>query len=205
MSNNEIEQYTAVPADAKLPTKYGDFRIRSYIDPRDGSEHAAIYLGNMDSQQPPLVRVHSECLTGDALGSLRCDCGPQLQSALKTIQEEGRGIVLYLRQEGRGIGLFAKMQAYNLQDRGLDTLDANLALNLPADGRVYKHAASMLNDIGYDTIRLMTNNPDKVAQLEQHNITVLQRVEHKAGICSENKVYLQTKALRMGHILSIPE
>ena len=205
MSNNEIEQYTAVPADAKLPTKYGDFRIRSYIDPRDGSEHAAIYLGNMDSQQPPLVRVHSECLTGDALGSLRCDCGPQLQSALKTIQEEGRGIVLYLRQEGRGIGLFAKMQAYNLQDRGLDTLDANLALNLPADGRDYKIAVSMLNDIGYDTIRLMTNNPDKVAQLEQHNITVLQRVEHKAGICSENKVYLQTKALRMGHILSIPE
>ena len=205
MSNNKIEQYTAVPADAKLPTKYGDFRIRSYIDPRDGSEHAAIYLGNMDSQQPPLVRVHSECLTGDALGSLRCDCGPQLQSALKTIQEEGRGIVLYLRQEGRGIGLFAKMQAYNLQDRGLDTLDANLALNLPADGRDYKIAASMLNDIGYDTIRLMTNNPDKVAQLEQHNITVLQRVEHKAGICSENKVYLQTKALRMGHILSISE
>ena len=205
MSNNEIEQYTVVPADAKLPTKYGDFRIRSYIDPRDGAEHAAIYYGDMDTQLPPLVRVHSECLTGDALGSLRCDCGPQLQRALKTIQEEGRGIVLYLRQEGRGIGLFAKMQAYNLQDRGLDTLDANLALNLPADGRDYTIAATILKDIGHDSIRLMTNNPDKVAQLEQHDISVMQRVEHKAGICSENKEYLRTKAQRMGHILRIPE
>ncbi len=205
MSNHEVEQYTAVPADAKLPTQYGDFRIRSYIDPRDGSEHAAIYTGDMDGQEPPLVRVHSECLTGDALGSLRCDCGPQLQRALKKIQEEGRGILLYLRQEGRGIGLFAKMQAYNLQDRGLDTLDANLALNLPADGRDYTIAASILKDIGHDTIRLMTNNPDKVAQLEQHNITVLHRVEHKAGICSQNKDYLRTKGQRMGHILSILE
>ena len=154
-------------------------------------------------QTPPLVRVHSECLTGDALGSLRCDCGPQLQHALKTIQREGRGIVLYLRQEGRGIGLFAKMQAYNLQDRGLDTLDANLALNLPADGRNYKIAAHMLSDIGYDSIRLMTNNPDKVEQLVEHGINVVERVEHKAGFCSENREYLRTKAARMRHILPI--
>jgi len=203
MKANPDSEYTAVPADAKLPTKYGDFRIRSYIDPRDGAEHAAIYFGDMNEQTPPLVRVHSECLTGDAFGSLRCDCGPQLQQALKTIQEAGRGIVLYLRQEGRGIGLFAKMQAYNLQDRGLDTLDANLALNLPADGRDYTIAANMLTDIGVDSVRLMTNNPDKVEQLRRHGINVVDRVEHKAGFCSENRDYLRTKALRMRHILPI--
>ena len=203
MKENRDMEFNAVPADAKLPTKYGDFRIRSYVDPIDGSEHAAIYYGDMNNQTPPLVRVHSECLTGDALGSLRCDCGPQLQHALKTIQREGRGIVLYLRQEGRGIGLFAKMQAYNLQDRGLDTLDANLALNLPADGRNYKIAAHMLSDIGYDSIRLMTNNPDKVEQLVEHGVNVVERVEHKAGLCSENREYLRTKAARMRHILPI--
>ena len=168
MEQSQRAEFTAVPADAKLPTKFGDFRIRSYVDPTNGAEHAAIYVGDMNEQSPPLVRVHSECLTGDALGSLRCDCGPQLQQALKRIQEEGRGIVLYLRQEGRGIGLFAKMQAYNLQDRGFDTLDANLALNLTGDGRDYKIAAHMLNDIGHESIRLMTNNPDKVEQLEKH-------------------------------------
>ena len=203
MEQTQQGEFTAVPADAKLPTKFGDFRIRSYIDPTNGAEHAAIYVGDMNEQTPPLVRVHSECLTGDALGSLRCDCGPQLQQALKRIQEEGRGIVLYLRQEGRGIGLFAKMQAYNLQDRGLDTLDANLALNLPADGRDYKIAAHMLNDIGYESIQLMTNNPDKVEQLEKHGINVVNRVEHKAGVCSENREYLRTKAIRMRHILPI--
>jgi len=197
------QKYTAVPADAKLPTKYGEFRIRSYIDPTNGAEHAAIYLGDMDKQDPPLVRMHSECLTGDALGSLRCDCGPQLQQALKNIQKEGRGIVLYLRQEGRGIGLFAKMQAYNLQDRGLDTLDANLALDLPADARDYKIAAYMLNDIGYESVRLMTNNPDKVEQLEKHGINIVERVEHKVGVCSENREYLLTKATRMRHILPV--
>jgi GTP cyclohydrolase II len=201
MKASTSKKYTAVPADAKLPTKYGEFRIRSYVDPRDGAEHAAIYYGDMNEQAPPLVRVHSECLTGDALGSLRCDCGPQLQHALKTIQKAGRGVVLYLRQEGRGIGLFAKMQAYNLQDRGLDTLDANLALNLPADGRDYKIAAHMLNDIGIDSIRLMTNNPDKVEQLSRHGINVVDRVEHRAGICTENIEYLQTKVARMRHIL----
>tara|TARA_B100000459_G_C8576037_1_gene201010 strand:- start:637 stop:1248 length:612 start_codon:yes stop_codon:yes gene_type:complete len=203
MKVNPGQKYTAVPADAKLPTKYGDFRIRSYVDPKDGSEHAAIYYGDMNAQTPPLVRVHSECLTGDALGSLRCDCGPQLQHALKTIQKEGRGIVLYLRQEGRGIGLYAKMQAYNLQDRGLDTLDANLALNLPADGRDYKIAAHILKDIGHDSVRLMTNNPDKVEQLVKHGINVVDRVEHKAGMCTENREYLRTKAIRMRHILPI--
>ena len=199
MSNHEIEQYTAVPADAKLPTKYGDFRIRSYIDPRDGAEHAAIYYGDMDSQEPPLVRVHSECLTGDALGSLRCDCGPQLQRALKTIQEEGRGMVLYLRQEGRGIGLFAKMQAYNLQDRGLDTLDANLALNLPADGRDYTIAASILRDIGYDTIRLMTNNPDKVRDLQLAGIDVHEVVPIEMPPNEHNADYLSAKAEEVKH------
>ncbi len=203
MKGHNDREVTAIPADAKLPTKYGDFRIRSYVDPRDGAEHAAIYFGDMNDQTPPFVRIHSECLTGDAFGSLRCDCGPQLQQALKSIQKEGRGIVIYLRQEGRGIGLYAKMQAYNLQDRGLDTLDANLALNLPADGRDYTIAAHILTDIGYDSVRLMTNNPDKVEQLESHGITVVDRVAHRAGICSENKDYLRTKALRMRHILPI--
>ena len=191
--------------EVDLPTKYGDFKLKAFKQTTTGEEHLALVKGKWDINESVLVRVHSSCFTGDILGSLRCDCGDQLTSAMKMIDKVGKGVVLYVNQEGRGIGLFAKMQAYNLQDRGLDTLDANLALNLPADGRDYTIAASILRDIGYDTIRLMTNNPDKVAQLEHHNIKVLQRVEHKAGICSENKAYLRTKARRMGHILSILE
>ena len=189
--------------EIKLPTKYGDFNLHMFEDIYDNKVHFGLTYGKILKSKPVLTRVHSECLTGDALGSLRCDCGPQLQHALKTIQKEGRGIVLYLRQEGRGIGLFAKMQAYNLQDRGLDTLDANLALNLPADGRDYKIAAHILNDIGHESVRLMTNNPDKIEQLEKHGINVVARVEHKAGICTENMGYLQTKVSRMRHILPI--
>ena len=203
MNPPRVSETGEVPADARLPTNFGEFRIRVFQEEDTGQDHVALLLGDMSGPDPVLVRVHSECLTGDAFGSLRCDCGPQLQHALKTIQEEGRGIVLYLRQEGRGIGLFAKMQAYNLQDRGLDTLDANLALNLPADGRDYTIAAHMLTDIGVDSVRLMTNNPDKVEQLMQHGIKVVDRVEHKAGMCSENREYLRTKALRMRHILPI--
>ena len=197
-----IEEVTNVPADARLPTAHGDFRIRVFHD-QDGLDHVALTLGDMTGPDPVLVRVHSECLTGDALGSLRCDCGAQLDAALKAINECGWGALLYLRQEGRGIGLHAKIQAYRLQDGGADTLDANLKLGLPADARDYSIAAQMLQAIGVEKVALLTNNPDKVEQLMQHGIKVVDRVEHKAGMCSENREYLRTKALRMRHILPI--
>tara|TARA_B100000401_G_scaffold348999_1_gene246734 strand:+ start:53 stop:667 length:615 start_codon:yes stop_codon:yes gene_type:complete len=190
-----------VAADAKLPTKFGDFRIRAFPDPTTGKEHAALYAGDLHGDRIPLVRVHSECLTGDAFGSLRCDCGPQLDKAMQAVQEHGSGIVLYLRQEGRGIGLAAKMKAYRLQDRGYDTLDANLALGLPADARNYTIAVDMLISMGVTKIRLMTNNPDKIQQLEDAGIEIVERVEHQPGKCKENEHYLRTKAIRMGHLL----
>ena len=148
-----------VESDAELPTEHGNFRIRAFAGP-DGKEHATLYTGKLsNADKPPLVRIHSECLTGDAFGSLKCDCGPQLEASLKRIQEEGNGALVYLKQEGRGIGLFSKIQAYALQDQGHDTLDANLLLGLPADGRKYDVAAEMLKELGLTEIRLMTNNP----------------------------------------------
>ena len=192
-----------VPSEAKLPTKYGDFVIRVFHESETGLDHVALTLGEMSGPDPVLIRVHSECLTGDAFGSLRCDCGPQLDAALSQISAKGWGAVLYLRQEGRGIGLHAKIQAYHLQDKGADTLDANLLLGLPADARNYRIASTMLKSLGVGEVCLLSNNPDKVEQLERHGINVVDRVEHKAGICSENKEYLRTKALRMRHILPI--
>ena len=157
-----------VEADAILPTKYGTFRIRAFHDHKNNKEHALLYLENPEIT--PLVRVHSECLTGDAFGSLRCDCGPQLETSMKEIQAHGSGAIVYLKQEGRGIGLYAKMQAYALQDQGLDTLDANLQLGLPADARTYEIAAEMLKSIGYDELYLLTNNPEKRLQLAENGI-----------------------------------
>ncbi len=201
-----MSQYTAlaahIKADANLPTEYGNFRMRVFVDDK-GSEHSVLSVGLDDSSTVPIVRIHSECLTGDAFGSLKCDCGPQLRASMARIQEEGSGAVLYMRQEGRGIGLEAKIRAYALQDRGLDTLDANLALNLPADARKYSFCAEMLTSVGVDEVRLMTNNPLKVRGLRTNGIKVHERVPHLVGRCKLNDHYLSTKQKRMGHL--IPE
>ena len=190
-----------IEADALLPTKFGDFRIRAFHDPNNNKEHALLYLENPD--KIPIVRVHSECLTGDAFGSLRCDCGPQLEESMKEIQAHGSGAIVYLKQEGRGIGLYAKMQAYALQDKGLDTLDANLQLGLPADARTYEIAARMLKSIGYDELFLMTNNPDKRLQLIENGIDVKDRIPILIVPSEHNISYLKTKSSRMGHLLEV--
>ena len=187
-----------IPADARLPTSHGDFRIRVFHE-ETGLDHVALTLGDMEGPDPVLVRVHSECLTGDAFGSLRCDCGPQLDSALRQISERGWGALIYLRQEGRGIGLHAKIQAYHLQDQGADTLDANLKLGLPGDARNYDIAAQILQSIGVTRISLLSNNPDKVEQLQKHGINVEERMPLLAGIGDDNREYLKTKLERMGH------
>ncbi len=192
-----------VPADARLPTEHGEFRIRVFHDSETKFDHVALTLGDMGGPDPVLVRMHSECLTGDAFSSARCDCGPQLDAALQAIQEHGWGCLLYLRQEGRGIGLHAKIQAYNLQDQGADTLDANLMLGHPADARDYRIAADMLQAVGIDDVCLLTNNPDKVTALQDLGITVSERMPLIVGVNEENRGYLETKASRMGH--EIPE
>ena len=189
-----------VPSVATLPTPYGSFRIEVVTD-EGGLEHVALSMGDLSGPDPVLVRVHSECLTGDAFGSLRCDCGPQLNAALAAVAERGWGCVLYLRQEGRGIGLHAKIQAYHLQDQGADTLDANLMLGHPADARDYTVAATMLNSLGAGQVSLLTNNPDKVEQLRSYGIDVVERIPLVVGVGDDNREYLKTKAERMGHQL----
>ena len=205
MKMTQIVEKDNVPADARLPTMHGEFRIRVFHDASTGFDHVALTLGEMNGPDPVLVRMHSECLTGDAFSSARCDCGPQLDAALKTIQEHGWGCLLYLRQEGRGIGLHAKIQAYNLQDQGADTLDANLMLGHPADARDYSIAADMLRAVGIDDVCLLTNNPDKVAALQDLGITVSHRMPLIVGIGEENRSYLETKATRMGHEITNQE
>lgn len=195
----KLEDVYSVESDALLPTEAGNFRVRVTVDD-EGKEHSLLYTG-LNSTTIPLVRIHSECLTGDAFGSLKCDCGPQLKHAMDCIQEEGCGAIVYLRQEGRGIGLHAKIKAYALQDLGLDTLDANLALGLPADGRDYEIAAKLLLEMGIDEVRLMTNNPHKINGLKRHGIRVHERVPHITGVGEKNKHYLETKGKRMGHLL----
>ena len=189
-----------VPSVATLPTPYGVFRIEVVTD-EGGLEHVALTMGDLRGPDPVLVRVHSECLTGDAFGSLRCDCGPQLNAALAAVADRGWGCVLYLRQEGRGIGLHAKIQAYHLQDQGADTLDANLMLGHPADGRDYTVAATMLNSLGAGQVSLLTNNPDKVDHLRSYGIDVVERIPLVVGVGDDNRQYLKTKAERMGHQL----
>lgn len=188
-------------AETRLPTRYGEFRMVGYRDLRNGSEHLALVMGNPAEGEPPLVRVHSECLTGDALGSLRCDCGDQFDAAMRAIASEGRGILAYLRQEGRGIGLLAKIGAYALQDQGMDTVDANLALGYRSDERDYRAGIGILRDLGASRIRLMTNNPDKIEGLAEAGIEIVQRVSLRTPPRKENRRYLRTKAERMGHIL----
>ena len=197
-----IREDLDVPADARLPTEYGEFRIRVFHEEDTGLDHVALTLGDMDGPDPVLIRVHSECITGDAFSSIRCDCGSQLDDTLKKIQQKGWGCLLYLRQEGRGIGLHAKIQAYNLQDKGADTLDANLMLGLPADARDYSIASIILENIGIRKVSLLTNNPDKVEKLENLGIEVVERVPLIVGVRSENRDYLQTKSEKMGHHIS---
>jgi len=188
-------------ARAKLPTRFGQFEMVAFANNRDRHEHAAVVRGSLEGAEGVLVRLHSECLTGDAFGSLKCDCRDQLEQALKLVGKEDTGAVLYLRQEGRSIGLVNKIRAYALQDEGLDTVDANLALGLPDDARDYEIAARMLQQLGIRSVRLMTNNPDKVRQLEKHGIRVLERVAHQLPANGHNVKYLQTKAARSGHLL----
>ncbi len=189
-------------AETRLPTRHGDFTAYGYRITVDDSEHIALVYGDVSGPEPVLTRVHSECLTGDVFGSHRCDCGPQLDEALARMVEEGRGVVVYLRgHEGRGIGLVAKLQAYQLQDGGRDTVDANLDLGLPADARHYGTATQVLRDLGVQSVRLMTNNPDKVANLEDFGIDVADRVPLTPHPNDHNLAYLLTKRDRMGHDL----
>lgn len=187
----------------EMPTKYGTFKAHSYSSYLDGQAHLALVKGEIAGDEAVLVRVHSECLTGDALGSLRCDCGDQLEAALSTIEKTGRGVLLYMRQEGRGIGLIEKLKAYKLQDEGMDTVQANEALGYPADLRDYGIGAQILADLGIKKIRLLTNNPRKIAGLEGYGLEVIERVplEIKPGVC--NQRYLSTKKERLGHMLEL--
>ena len=185
---------------ARLPTRYGEFRARVHADPAGGSQHLTLTIGDV-AAGPVLVRLHSECLTGDTLGSLRCDCGAQLDLALRLIASEGRGVLLYLRQEGRGIGLHDKLLAYALQDQGLDTVEANERLGHPADARDYAVAAEMLGAAGVAGVRLLTNNPGKVCALEAHGVRVVERVPLLVPATAENGSYLDAKRRKLGHLL----
>jgi 3,4-dihydroxy 2-butanone 4-phosphate synthase/GTP cyclohydrolase II len=189
------------PVCARIPTPYGEFQLCIYIDTEKGQEHLALVMGDLEGENDVLVRVHSECFTGDVLGSLRCDCGEQLQSAMSMIAEAGKGAVLYLRQEGRGIGLEDKLRAYNLQDDGYDTVDANLALGHQADEREYTTAARILENLGIKSIDLITNNPTKIEALTILGIDVRERVPLEPTINPENINYLSTKIKRMNHLL----
>jgi len=188
-------------ATSRLPTTFGEFKITVFQDPQTGEEHVAISKGlDTAPTDPVLVRIHSECLTGDAFASLKCDCGPQLQATLKLINEVGQGVVLYLRQEGRGIGLTNKIRAYALQDQGHDTVDANLMLNLPADARRYDMCTIMLDHLKVKQVKLVTNNPSKIAALEELGIDVVDRVPLTVGLNPFNAEYLKTKHERMAHM-----
>jgi 3,4-dihydroxy 2-butanone 4-phosphate synthase/GTP cyclohydrolase II len=192
-------------AEAKLPTKYGEFTAIAYRSDTDADEHLALVMGDISNNGPVLVRVHSECLTGDVFGSLRCDCGEQIGLAMQSIAKEGRGVLLYMRQEGRGIGFHNKIRAYALQDQGLDTVEANLSLGFPSDLRDYGIGAQILADLGLHKIKLLTNNPKKVIGLEGYGLEVTETIPIIAAPNPYNRRYLATKQKKLGHRLEIPD
>lgn len=193
----EVTTTVTLLSEARVPTPYGTFTMKLFLEPQTGLEHVAMVMGEVAGTT--LARVHSECMTGDVFASLRCDCGPQLQSALQQIGDAGHGVVLYLRQEGRGIGLANKLRAYALQDEGLDTVEANVRLGFAPDMRNFEVAARMFDALGVTGVRLITNNPRKMATLEQHGVKIIERVPARIETQSENEKYLSTKAQKLGH------
>lgn len=192
-------------SSARIPNEFGEYQLTLYQNSEDDKEHLALVFGDVDGKEDVMVRVHSECFTGDVLGSQRCDCGEQLQRAMQLIAEEGEGVVLYLRQEGRGIGLSEKLRAYNLQDQGHDTVEANLLLGHQADSREYTVAALMLEDLGIQSVRLLTNNPSKIEQLQELGIEIHSRIPLTPILVNEqNRRYLFTKMTRMSHMFDLP-
>ncbi len=194
-----------IVAVAELPTRFGDFAIVAFWNNRDEKEHVAIVRGDIIGAENVPVRLHSECLTGDGLGSLRCDCRDQLENALRKLGSMEKGLLLYLRQEGRGIGLLNKIRAYALQDKGLDTVEANIALGFRDDERDYSVAAHMIGSLGVKSIQLMTNNPNKIDQLKQHHVNVVGRIPHVMQPNQYNRTYLETKAARSGHFIDFKQ
>ncbi|MDO5068959.1 MAG: GTP cyclohydrolase II [Neisseria zoodegmatis] len=186
-------------ASCRLPTEWGVFTLHGFEEVESGQEHVALTMGNIADGEPVLARIHSECLTGDALFSQKCDCGPQLQAAMQAIQKAGRGAIVYLRQEGRGIGLINKIRAYQLQDQGLDTVEANVALGLPVDARDFTLAKHIFEYLGVKEVALLTNNPEKVQVLSDAGIKIVERVPLQVGENAENEHYLNTKAQKLGH------